>query len=167
MSYASLFAKNKKAPAIACKRAKSTLTRRSDSFPSNFAPSAPPAVTPSAVGINTSKSYNPCIAYKTKDKRETGKINKIAVACACFSAMPVFCKSGTPIIPPPPPNRLFAVPTSPPQTIRRTFFCLLFSIILLEKTLLLYIMEIFFEIIKLFLCFCGRNACQLFHFVLK
>ena len=44
-----------------------------------------------------------------------GNIIKIAVACACFSRIPVAVNKGTAIIPPPPPNKLFAPPTKPPK----------------------------------------------------
>ena len=106
-----------KAPAAACKIAKRIFTVLTGSFPSSHAPKTPPAVTPSEVGISTEKEYNPFQAYRKKDNKDTGRINKIAVACASFSASPVLCSIGTAIIPPPPPNKPFAKPTAPPQTI--------------------------------------------------
>jgi hypothetical protein len=57
-----------------------------------------------------------------KEKAETGKITKIAVACARCSANPVFSSNGTASIPPPPPKSPFANPTAPPQRIRFKLF---------------------------------------------
>ena len=49
-------------PAIACKNAKRIFTVLTGNFPSNRAPTTPPAVTPIAVGISTEKSYSPLLA---------------------------------------------------------------------------------------------------------
>lgn len=113
--------KQRNTPAKACKSAKSRLTVFVGSFPNHFAPKTPPKITPIAVGISTDKETYPRHAYNEKDKRETGKITKIAVACACFSSKPVFCNNGTASIPPPPPNKLLAIPTKTPQAIRENF----------------------------------------------
>lgn len=76
--------KNKNAPATACKNAKTSVTVLVGNLPKISAPTAPPAVTPIAVGMSTEKSYIPCIKYSKNEKKETGKITKIAVACASF-----------------------------------------------------------------------------------
>ena len=55
-------------------------------LPNNFAPNTPPALTPSAVGTSTEKSYKPRQAYKMNENKDIGKITKIAVACATFSS---------------------------------------------------------------------------------
>lgn len=79
------------------------------------APKTPPNVTPMQTERKSSVSKYPLTRYKTALTKLTGKIIKIAVACAHKGVFLANAdKKGTTIIPPPPPKKPFAAPVAKP-----------------------------------------------------
>ena len=119
-------AKISQIPATACNAANTYFTAFCGKNCKSFAPTSPPAIVPSAVGMSTFTSYSPPKKYHKNESRDTGKITAIAVACACFSSFPKSRRAGTASIPPPPPKTAFAapMPTPKPRLFQFNFFTL-------------------------------------------
>lgn len=101
--------------------AKTALTHLAESFFRRKAPAIPPASTPALTGKPEESEKLPKAAYRIPLSADTGRMIKIAVACAFLTG--IFERKvsiGTTSMPPPPPNSPFTSPVTIPAQIRGT-----------------------------------------------